>query len=100
VVKKMALLADNKNGNLNMDEQVRTNYYCYFLLCKECFWCASSVNLGISNRIVKCPSCNKAYVKLMPIFDNETNRIDYGEKSRFTTDEFGIKYTQKNTMVV
>jgi hypothetical protein len=60
---------------------------------------ASSVNLGISNRIIKCPSCNDVYVKLMPIFDNETNRINYSEKSRFTT-EFGIKYTHENAMVV
>ena len=35
----------------------------------------------------------------MPIFDNETNRINYGKKSRFTT-EFGIKYTHENAMVV
>jgi hypothetical protein len=75
----MALLAGNKNGNLNiwMDEQAKTNYHYYFLLCKECFWCTSYVNQGINNnRIVKCPMCNSDYIKLMPIFDNETNGID------------------------
>jgi hypothetical protein len=84
-----------------MDEQqANTNYYYYyFLLCKECHWCASSLNLGVSNRIIKCPSCKDAYVKLMPIFDNETIRIDYSKKSRFTT-EFGIKYTHENATVV
>jgi hypothetical protein len=80
-------------------QQAKTNYY-YFLLCKECYWCASSVNLGVSNRIIKCPSCNDAYVKLMPIFDNKTSfRINYGKKSRFTT-EFGIKYIHENAMVL
>jgi hypothetical protein len=52
-----------------MDEQAKTNYY--FLLCKECYWCASSVNLGSSNRIIKCPGCYYACIKLMPIFKNE-----------------------------
>ena len=82
-------------------QQAKTNYYyCYyFLLCKECYWCASSVNLGVSNRIIKCPSCNHVHVKLMPTFRSETNRINYGEKSRFTT-EFGIKYTHENAMVL
>ncbi|HEY6885219.1 MAG TPA: hypothetical protein VI278_14385 [Nitrososphaeraceae archaeon] len=75
----MAILADNKIGNFNIDEQVKTNYH-YFLLCKECFWCASSTNLGISNRIVKCPSCSESYVKLMPIFGYETDGIDCHEK--------------------
>jgi hypothetical protein len=75
----MAILADNKNVHLNIDEQAKTNYH-YFLLCRECFWCASSINLGISNRIVKCPTCSEAYVKLMPIFDNEINGIGFHEK--------------------
>ena len=79
---------------MTIDEQTKANYHC-FLLCKECYWCASAVNLRASNRIIKSPSCNEAYVKLMPIFDNETNRIDYREESRFTTD-FEIKYTHKN----
>ena len=48
---------------------------------------------------LNAPGCNDAYVKLMPIFDNKTNRIDYSEKSRFTT-EFGIEYTHENVMVV
>jgi hypothetical protein len=43
--------------------------------------------------------CNSDYIKLMPIFDNETNGIDKW-KSRFTTDKFGIKYTQKIAIVV
>jgi hypothetical protein len=83
---------------MNMDEQANANYRC-FLLCEECYWCASAVNLRASNRIIKCPVCNYAYVKLMPIFDNETNRIDYSEKSRFTT-EFAIKYTHKNMPMI
>jgi hypothetical protein len=78
---------------MNTDEQANTNYRC-FLLCKECYWCASAVNLRVTNRIIKCPICNYTYIKLMPIFDNETNRIDYSEKSRFTTD-IAIKYTHK-----
>ena len=82
-----------------MNEEAKISYYYYyFLLCKKCYWCASSLNL-VGDRIIKCPGCNDAYVKLMPIFDNKTNRIDYSEKSRFTT-EFGIEYTHENVMVV
>ena len=51
---------------MNIDERTNTNYL-YFLLCKECFWCASAVNLRESNRIINCPVCNDANVKLMPI---------------------------------
>jgi hypothetical protein len=85
--------------SLSMDEQAKSN--CYFLLCKECYWCASSlpVNLRVSNRIIKCPGCNYASIKLMPIFGNETYRIGYSEKGGFKT-ESGIKYTQKSAMVV
>jgi hypothetical protein len=79
-----------------MDKQAKISYY--FLLCKECYWCASSVNLA-SNRIVKCPVCSDAYLKLMLIVDNETNKIDYRAKSRFTT-EFGIKYIHENAIIV
>lgn len=74
-------------------EQAKTNYY--FLLCKECYWCASSVNL-VNNRIIKCPSCNDACIKLIPIFENETYRIDYSEKCGSTT-EFRIKYTEESS---
>ena len=70
----------------------KTNFY--FLLCKECYWCASSVNL-VNNRIIKCPSCNDACIKLIPIFKNETYRIGYSEKCGSTT-EFRIKYTEES----
>ena len=60
---------------LNMEEQAKANYY--FLLCKKCYWCASSVIFEASNRIIKCPGCNDyGCIKLMSIFENEPNRID------------------------
>lgn len=91
-------IVHNKNEMLSVYEQ--SDFIdCYFLLCKECYWCASSVNLGVSNRIIKCPSCNYACIKLIPIFENETYRIGYSEEHGFTT-EFGIKYTQKNAVGV
>jgi hypothetical protein len=52
-----------------------------------------------SKRIIKCPSCNYACIKLIPIFENEIYRIGYSEEHGFTT-EFGIKYTQKNAVGV
>jgi hypothetical protein len=70
---------------MNMDEPTKANYRC-FLLCKECYWSASAMDLRACNRIIKCPACNDAYVKLISIFDNETNRIDYNKRNRFATE--------------
>jgi hypothetical protein len=80
------------------EQAINANYYHYFFLCKECHWCASSLNLEVSSRIIKCPGCKDAYIKLIPIFDNKSNKINYSEKSRFTT-EFGIKYRHGNAIV-
>jgi len=92
-------MTEQGSESLSMVQQAKAN--CYFLLCKKCYWCASSlsVNLGVSNRIIKCPSCKYACIKVIPIFKNETYRIGYSEERGFTT-EFEIKYTQKNTVRV
>lgn len=35
------------------------NRYAYFLLCKSCFWCCTSLYFNKSTkRITKCPCCN------------------------------------------
>jgi hypothetical protein len=49
----------------------------HFLLCGSCFWCASSLDLGGLDRIIKCPTCKDVFIKSFPIFQNELYKISY-----------------------
>jgi hypothetical protein len=64
-------------------KQSNTNH---FLLCGSCFWCASSLNLRGLSRIFKCPICKYAFIKSMPIFENEVYKIGYTKKRRFAPE--------------
>jgi hypothetical protein len=48
-----------------------------FLLCNECFWCASYLNFRISFGVIECPSCNKKTIERMPLSANDIYLFDY-----------------------
>ena len=57
------------------------------LICRNCFWCASSFN---SYRRSKCPLCHRSEIKSIPVCDNESHRFEYdptgGMVIEFTID--------------
>ena len=56
----------------------------HFLLCKSCFWCASSVYLLSMDWI--CPVCNNnnnnnsSKIESIPIENNEMYKFDYNQR--------------------
>ena len=68
------------------NQQSNTNH---FLLCGSCFWCASALNLGGLNRVIKCPTCKDAFIKSMPLLGNGVTKLGYNKKRGFAP-EFGI----------
>jgi hypothetical protein len=44
-----------------------------FLLCRTCFWCASTY---FSTEVEECPSCNNNLIESLPISDNEDYKFD------------------------
>jgi len=56
----------------------RTN----FIICNECFWCASS--LDNESTIEACPSCSKNAIEAIPIFNNERYAFDYNTSTGVT----------------
>jgi hypothetical protein len=58
----------------------------HFLLCQECFWCASFI--GTHERMIThCPSCNSVRLESMPISEKEPYPFDY-HPTRGITLEF------------
>ncbi|MEO9362687.1 MAG: hypothetical protein ABI348_02185 [Nitrososphaera sp.] len=47
-----------------------------FVICNECFWCASLL-LGAGS-INGCPSCHKNALEEVPVSGNERYAFDYG----------------------
>ena len=43
------------NNDEDTNEFYKHNKYPYFLLCKSCFWCCTSLYFNKSKRIAKCP---------------------------------------------
>ena len=58
----------------------------HFLLCQECFWCASFI--GIHERMItQCPSCKGVRLESIPISEKEPYLFDY-HPTRGITLEF------------
>ncbi len=55
-----------------------------FVICNECFWCASS--LGAESTIERCPSCYKNAIEVMPVFHNERYAFDYNTSTGIILD--------------
>jgi hypothetical protein len=64
----------------------------HFLICNQCFWCASAIPLDDSgeNRGLPsaCPSCNSQNLESMPLSLDEIYKFDY-DQDRGVTLEFG-----------
>ena len=53
----------------------------HFLLCKSCFWCASSIYMLSMDWI--CPVCNNnnsSKIESIPIENNEMYKFDYNQR--------------------
>ena len=46
-----------------------------FIICDDCFWCASTINTRI-HHVDSCPQCQKA-ISSLPISTNEAYRYNY-----------------------
>jgi uncharacterized paraquat-inducible protein A len=57
-----------------------------FVLCNECFWCASALNTRQFN-IDKCPKCRNS-ISSMPLEDNDAYTYRYSS-SRGVELDFG-----------
>lgn len=45
-----------------------------FIICNECFWCAS---LLVAGSVRACPSCSRSMIEVMPLARNERYAFDY-----------------------
>ncbi|MEM2140240.1 hypothetical protein [Nitrososphaera sp.] len=57
----------------------------HFIICRECFWCASVFSTPSVDR---CLACGSTLVEHMPIFSDETYTFDCGRQGtilRFST---------------
>jgi hypothetical protein len=52
----------------------RSGESAYFIICNECFWCAS---LLVFEPVSACPSCSKSMIEVMPLASNERYAFDY-----------------------
>ncbi len=75
------------NGRYTYVQKVSEAYYSknerakHFLLCRFCFWCASSLTLEGLNRVIRCPACKNVLIGSTPIFCNEFHKIGYTKKN-------------------
>ena len=51
----------------------------YFVICNDCFWCASSFLASESshNNYKTCPTCNETRMEFLPLEVNEPYRFNY-----------------------
>lgn len=47
-----------------------------FIICDDCFWCASAINIRMHN-IDACPQCGKKAVSSLPLCIDEAYRYNY-----------------------
>ena len=67
----------------------------HFVICKECFWCASL--LGISS-LDTCPSCFEKAVEFLPISNNERYNFSYDADAGVVL-EFSVDHNRKTLAV-
>ncbi len=64
-------------GGSNLVQIQRLSHNISFLICDQCFWCAS---LLISNYQPKCQTCGHKILSAVPLAPNETFFIEIGPK--------------------
>jgi|SRR6266540_1576058 len=68
---------ENNNGEIPVMPSQSNKVYlgtseACFIICKNCFWCASLLNSKES--YPKCPGCQEAIMDSMPIVEDENYR--------------------------
>lgn len=63
-----------------------------FVICNECFWCASF--LGTESAIKTCPSCSKNAIEVIPVFRNEKYAFEYNVSTGVILD-FSLESKEK-----
>jgi hypothetical protein len=63
----------------------------HFVICKECFWCASL--FGIRS-LDACPSCSEKAIEFMPISCNERYNFSYSVDTGVVL-EFSVDHNRK-----
>jgi hypothetical protein len=58
-----------KSRMLKPEKRLGHNMRARFLICNDCFWCASQIVTG--NALDRCPDCKKSSLEMMPIFLDE-----------------------------
>ena len=56
-----------------------------FLMCKSCFWCASSLS-SMYRSLKACPSCMNSELEFMPISSDERYIFDYDTRHGVTLE--------------
>jgi hypothetical protein len=54
---------------LNPEKKLGHNLRARFVICNDCFWCASQLMPG--NVLDRCPDCKKPSLETMPVFLDE-----------------------------
>lgn len=58
-----------KSKMLKPEKRLGHNVRARFVICNDCFWCASQVMAG--NVLDRCPDCKKPSLETMPVFLDE-----------------------------
>lgn len=58
-----------KSRMLKPEKKLGHNMRARFVICNDCFWCASQVMTG--NVLDRCPDCKKPNLETMPVFLDE-----------------------------
>lgn len=65
-----AMIGSTQNQKLST---IRKYRLVDFMLCNNCFWCAS--NISINYYQSRCPTCNSEKIELIPISESEAYGI-------------------------
>jgi hypothetical protein len=75
-------------------ENETTNPYASFIICNNCFWCASV--LGQPSLMSRCPLCALNMLDEIPLSANEKFQISQDDK-RGLTIEFSIRSNKSSS---
>lgn len=73
----LALSEHSRKGSHNPVRQTRIANVVHFIICNNCFWCASILDEHYES---KCPSCNNEIISAVPVMQNENFLVEVDKK--------------------
>jgi hypothetical protein len=80
-------------GLVNHTVEVQTLKQKMFIICDNCFWCASALSMRRYD-FISCPQCKKPLSSL-PISNDETYRFNYDQVRGVELHFYSTSYQRK-----